>query len=106
MQVQVREMKYEGTLGVHVTKSEDTPVFDVFFAPNADGDACNSRRFRALDELGAFLEFLDIQEEVVEKALEEVKAGNSASISNVTLSDEVILMQGLDSRVTMNRRVN
>ena len=104
--MQAREMKYEGTIGVHVTRSEDTPVFDVFFAPNADGDACNSRRFRALDELGAFLEFLDVREDLVEQALEEVRAGHSASISNVTLSDEVILMQGLDSRVTMNRRVN
>jgi hypothetical protein len=106
MEQEARAMKYEGTIGVHVTCSEDTPVFDVFFAPNADGDACNSRRFRALDELGAFLEFLDVRQELVEQALEEIRAGHSASISNVTLSDEVIFMQGLDSRVTMNRRIN
>jgi len=99
-------MKYQGTLGVHATVSENTPVFDVFFAPNVDETACNSRRFRELQELGEFLESLTLRHEVIERTLEEVSAGRSASIPNVVLSDEVIFDQGLDSTVTLNRRIN
>src|SRR5271156_5487727 len=84
---------YEGTVGVHRTFSGNTPVFDVFFAPNVDGGACNSRRFRDLEEL-------------VGRTLEEVCAGRSASIAHVTLSDRVIAEEGLDSSVTMKRRIN
>jgi hypothetical protein len=99
-------MKYQGTLGVHATVSENTPVFDVFFAPNVDETACNSRRFRELQELGEFLESLTLRHEVVEQTLETVSAGRSASIPNVVLSDQVIFDQGLDSTVTLNRRIN
>jgi hypothetical protein len=99
-------MKYQGTLGVHATVSENTPVFDVFFAPNVDETACNSRRFRELQELGEFLESLTLRHEVVERTLQTVSAGRSASIPNVVLSDEVIFDQGLDSTVTLNRRIN
>ena len=86
--------------------SEDTPVFDVFFAPNVDKSACNSRRFRELQELGEFLESLAVQHEVVARTLDEVRKGRSASIENIVLSDEVIFDQGLDSTVTLNRRIN
>jgi hypothetical protein len=86
--------------------SENTPVFDVFFAPNVDETACNSRRFRELQELGEFLESLTLRHEVVERTLQTVSAGRSASIPNVVLSDEVIFDQGLDSTVTLNRRIN
>ena len=97
---------YEGTVGVHRTFSGRTPVFDVFFAPNVDGGACNSRRFRELGELAGFLETLKLSEDAVAKALQEVCAGRSASIEHVTLSEEVILGEGLESTVTMNRRMN
>ena len=86
--------------------SEDTPVFDVFFAPNVDKSACNSRRFRELQELGEFLETLEVQHEVVAKTLEELRKGRSASIENIVLSDEVIQIEGLDSSATLNRRMN
>ncbi|MGA8223456.1 MAG: hypothetical protein WB780_17545 [Candidatus Acidiferrales bacterium] len=99
-------LDYVGTIGVHRTFSEGTPVFDVFFAPKVDDSACNSRRFRALEELAEFLEFLDVREEMVERTLDEVRAGRSALIPNVTLSDEVISHQGLDSTITMKRRIN
>ncbi|MFZ3217582.1 MAG: hypothetical protein WA192_16095 [Candidatus Acidiferrales bacterium] len=99
-------MIYEGTVGVHRTFSGDTPVFDVFFAPNVDGGACNSRRFRDLEELAQFLEFLDLHEEVVARTLEEICLGRSAAIAHVTLSDEVIAGEGLDSSVTLKRRIN
>jgi hypothetical protein len=97
---------YEGTVGVHRTFSGHTPVFDVFFAPNVDGGACNSRRFRELGELADFLEFLDLREDIVARTLEEICAGRSASIAHVTLSDEVISGEGLDSSVTLKRRIN
>ena len=99
-------LDYEGTLGVHRTFSEGTPVFDVFFAPKVNDSACNSRRFRALEELAEFLASLDVREEMVQRTLEEVRAGRSALIPNVTLSDEVISNQGLDSTITMKRRIN
>lgn len=99
-------MDYEGTIGVHRTFSEGAPVFDVFFAPKVDDSACNSRRFRVLEELAEFLEFLDVREEAVERTLDEVRAGRSALIPNVTLSDEVISDQGLDSTITRKRRIN
>jgi len=91
---------------VHRTFSEGAPVFDVFFAPKVDDSACNSRRFRVLEELAEFLEFLDVREEAVERTLDEVRAGRSALIPNVTLSDEVISDQGLDSTITRKRRIN
>jgi hypothetical protein len=97
---------YEGTIGVHRTSSGSETVFDVFFAPNADGAACNSRRFREIGELADFLEFLRLREEVVARTLEELCAGRSASIAPVTLTDEVISGEGLDSTVTMKRRIN
>jgi hypothetical protein len=90
-------MKYQGTIGVHATVSEDTPVFDVFFAPNMNKSACNSRRFRELQELGEFLESLAVKHEVVTR---------TASIENIVLSDEVIFDEGLDSTITLNRRIN
>ena len=99
-------MIYEGTVGVHRTFSGRTPVFDVFFAPNVDGGACNSRRFRKLADLAGFLETLKLSEDAVAKALQEVCAGRSASIEHVTLSEEVILGEGLESTVTVNRRMN
>jgi hypothetical protein len=102
----VSYLDYEGTIGVHRTFSEGMPVFDVFFAPKVDDSACNSRRFRVLEELAEFLEFLDVREELVERTLDEVRAGRSALIPNVTLSDEVISHQGLDSTITMKRRIN
>jgi hypothetical protein len=97
---------YEGTVGVHRTFSGRTPVFDVFFAPNVDGGACNSRRFRELGELAGFLEALNLRQDAVARALQEVCAGRSVSIEHVTLSEEVILGEGLESTVTMNRRMN
>jgi hypothetical protein len=99
-------MKYQGTIGVHATVSEDTPVFDVFFAPNRNKSACNSRRFRELQELGEFLESLEVKHEVVRRTLEEVRKGRSASIENIVLSDEVIFDEGLDSSITLDRRIN
>jgi len=102
----VQTLDYEGTIGVHRTFSEGAPVFDVFFAPKVDDSACNSRRFRVLEELAEFLEFLDVREEAVERTLDEVRAGRSALIPNVTLSDEVISDQGLDSTITRKRRIN
>ena len=99
-------LDYEGTIGVHRTFSEGDPVFDVFFAPKVNDSACNSRRFRVLEELAEFLEFLDVRDEMVQRTLDEVRAGRSALIPNVTLSDEMISGQGLDSSVTLNRRIN
>jgi hypothetical protein len=99
-------MTYEGTLGVHRTTCGKATVFDVFFAPNADGNACNSRRFREIGELGDFLESLDLNGEMVVKALGEVCKGRSAAIPHVKLSDEVIQIEGLDSMWTSNRRMN
>jgi hypothetical protein len=99
-------MKYQGTIGVHATVSEDTPVFDVFFAPNMNQSECNSRRFRELQELGEFLESLEVKHEVVTRTLDEVRKGRSASIENIVLSDEVIFDEGLDSTITLNRRIN
>jgi hypothetical protein len=99
-------MTYEGTIGVHRTSNGKATVFDVFFAPNANGSACNSRRFREIGELGDFLESLDLNQEIVVKTLEEICKGRSAAIPHVTLSDEVIQGEGLDSTVTLNRRIN
>ena len=99
-------MTYEGTLGVHRTTCGNATVFDVFFAPNADGNACNSRRFREIGELGDFLESLDLNGELLVKALEEVCKGRSAAIKHVKLTDEVIQIEGLESSVTLNRRMN
>ena len=86
--------------------SEDTPVFDVFFAPNMNKSECNSRRFRELQELGEFLESLEVKQEVVARTLDEVRNGRSASIENIVLSDEVIFDEGLDSTITLDRRIN
>ena len=86
--------------------SEDTPVFDVFFAPNRNKSECNSRRFRELQELGEFLESLEVKQEVVARTLDEVRKGRSASIENIILSDEVIFDEGLDSTITLDRRIN
>jgi hypothetical protein len=99
-------LNHVGTIGVHRTFSEGAPVFDVFFAPRINDSACNSRRFRALEELAEFLAFLDVREDMVLRTLDEIRAGRSALIPNVTLSDEIILGQGLDSTVTLNRRIN
>ena len=99
-------MDREGTIGVHRTFSEGATVFDVFFAPKISDSACNSRRFRALEELAEFLEFLHVREEMVERTMQEVRAGRSALIPDVTLSDEIISGQGLDSTATLNRRIN
>ena len=100
-------MTYEGTIGVRRTFSGSETVFDVFFAPNADGAACNSRRFREIGELADFLEFLRLREEVVARTLEELCAGRSASIAPVTLNGRTVFSgEGLDSTVTMKRRIN
>src|ERR1700683_354687 len=99
-------MKYQGTIGVHAKVSEETPVCDVFFSRNMNKNACNSRRFRELQELGDFLESLAVKRELVTRTLDEVRKGHSASIENIVLSDEVIFDEGLDSTITLNRRIN
>jgi hypothetical protein len=43
---------------------------------------------------------------MVVRALEEVCMGRSAAIPHVTLTDEVIQFEGLDSITTRNRRMN
>jgi hypothetical protein len=100
------KLRHEGTIGIHRTLSEGGPVYDVFFAPNADESACNSRRFRALDGLAEFLVSLEVGEEWIMRTLNEVRAGRSALIPNVILTDEVISLEGLDSTLTSNRRIN
>jgi hypothetical protein len=47
-----------------------------------------------------------VKHELVTRTLDEVRKGRSASIENIVLSDEVIFDEGLDSTITLDRRIN
>jgi hypothetical protein len=99
-------MTNEGTIRVHRILGGSEAAFHVMFAPlepNEDGGTYGVQRFRELGHVRTFLKSLGIGAEHILEALRQLAAGRSASVPNVTLSDEALRREGLDSSPTQKR---
>ena len=101
-------MRYEGTIDVLAMQGRQSGSPKVLFLPytsSIEGGACGGPSFDKPYDLAAFLADLEIRAQVVTEAMGEVSAGHTVSIPNVLLDDEDIQLAGLDSAVTLKRRI-
>jgi len=99
-------MANEGTIRIHRSIGGTGAAFRVSFVPYAsDGEGtAGVRAFHEVQQVRAFLKSLGVNAELVKDALRQLAAGRSASVPNVSLSEEVVKSAGLDTSVTLARR--
>lgn len=92
-------MTCEGTLRIHRSMVGTGAAFRVSFVPySADGESTAAvRAFHEVQHVRAFLKLLGVGAELVKDALRQLAAGRSASVPNVSLSEEVVKSAGLTS---------
>jgi len=99
-------MANDGTLRIHRLIGGTGAAFRVSFVPySSDGESiAGVRAFHEVQQVRAFLKMLGVGAELIRDALRQLAAGRSASVPNVSLSDEVVKNSGLDSTVDLARR--
>ena len=102
-------MEQEGTIGIHQSLGGDGARFGVVFSPYVTPEGSGQpavRRFSDLQQVVAFLKLLGICKDWIGTAFQQLAAGRSARIPNVVLSEKKIQRQGLETTVSLNRRIN
>lgn len=99
-------MAHEGTIRIHRSIGGSGAAFRVSFVPyDSDGEgAAGVRAFHEVQQVRAFLKGLGVNAQLIADALRQLAAGRSASVPNVSLSDEVVKSAGLDFTATLARR--
>jgi hypothetical protein len=99
-------MANEGTIRIHRLIGGTGAAFRVSFVPyDSDGEnTFGVRSFHEVQQVRAFLKSLGVNAELVKDALRQLAAGRSASVPNVSLSDEVVKGAGLDGTASLARR--
>jgi hypothetical protein len=99
-------MANEGTIRIHRLIGGTGAAFRVSFVPySADGDSvAGVRSFHEVQQVRAFLKGLGLGAELIKDALRQLAAGRSASVPNVSLSEEAVKGAGLDSSASLARR--
>ena len=100
-------MANEGTIRIHRLIGGTGAAFRVSFVPyDTDGEStAGVRSFHEVQQVRAFLKSLGVNAELVTDALRQLAAGRSASVPNVSLSEDVVKSSGLvATAVTMVRR--
>jgi hypothetical protein len=99
-------MANEGTIRIHRLIGGTGAAFRVSFVPySSDGDSVAAvRSFHEVQQVRAFLKGLGLGAELIKDALRQLAAGRSASVPNVSLSEEVVKSAGLDSSASLARR--
>jgi hypothetical protein len=99
-------MAHEGTIRIHRSIGGIGAAFRVSFVPY-DSDvegAAGVRAFHEVQQVRAFLKGLGVNAQLIADALRQLAAGRSASVPNVSLSDEVVKNAGLDTTPSLARR--
>jgi|SRR5271170_4891860 hypothetical protein len=99
-------MANEGTIRIHRSIGGTGAAFRVSFVPyDSDGEGtAGVRAFHEVQHVRAFLKSLGVNAELVKDALRQLAAGRSASVPNVSLSEEVVKSAGLDTSASLARR--
>jgi hypothetical protein len=99
-------MANEGTIRIHRSIGGTGAAFRVSFVPyDSDGEGtAGVRAFHEVQHVRAFLKSLGVNAERVKDALRQLAAGRSASVPNVSLSEEVVKSAGLDTSASLARR--
>ena len=89
----------EGTLRVHRSIAGTAAAFRVSFVPySAEGETTgNIRAFHEVQQVRAFLKLLGLASELAKDVLRQLAAGRSASVPNVSLTDEAMKSAGFDA---------
>jgi hypothetical protein len=99
-------MANEGTIRIHRLIGGTGAAFRVSFVPyDADGEStAGVRSFHEVQQVRAFLKSLGVNAELVKDALRQLAAGRSASVPNVSLTEEVVKSAGLVATASLARR--
>jgi hypothetical protein len=98
-------MVNEGTIRIHRSIGGTGAAFRVSFVPySSDGEStAGVRAFHEVQHVRAFLKLLGVGAELTKDALRQLAAGRSASVPNVSLSDEAVKSAGLTSTENLAR---
>jgi hypothetical protein len=99
-------MANEGTIRIHRSIGGIGAAFRVSFVPyDSDGEGTvGVRAFHEVQQVRAFLKSLGVNAELITDALRQLAAGRSASVPNVSLSQEVVRNARLDISEPVARR--
>ena len=99
-------MANEWTIRIHRSIGGTGAAFRVSFVPyDSDGEGtAGVRAFHEVQQVRAFLKSLGVNAELVKDALQQLAAGRSASVPNVSLSEEVVKNAGLHVSASLARR--
>jgi hypothetical protein len=99
-------MANEGSIRIHRSIGGTGAAFRVSFVPydsDVEGMA-GVRAFHEVQQVRAFLKSLGVNATLAADALRQLAAGRSASVPNVSLSEETVKSAGLDTTATVARR--
>jgi hypothetical protein len=99
-------MAQEGTIRIYRLIGGTGAAFRVSFVPYStekEGEA-GMRSFHEVQQVRSFLKGLGIGAELIREVLRQLAAGRSASLPNVSLSDQVVKSSGLDIAASAKRR--
>jgi hypothetical protein len=99
-------MANEGTIRIHRSIGGTGAAFRVSFVPyDADGEgSAGVRAFHEVQQVRTFLKSLGVNVELIRDVLRQLAAGRSASVPNVSLSEEAVKSAGLQISASVARR--
>jgi hypothetical protein len=99
-------MANEGTIRIHRSIAGTGAAFRVSFVPyDSDGDgSAGVRAFHEAQQVRSFLKTLGVNAQLIADALRQLAAGRSASLPNVSLSEDVVKHAGLTITASLARR--
>ena len=99
-------MANEGTIRIHRSIGGTGAAFRVSFVPydSDEGGQAGVRAFHEAQHVRAFLKSLGVNAQLIADVLRQLAAGRSASVPNVSLSEDVVKSAGLTTTVSLARR--
>jgi len=99
-------MANEGTIRIHRSIGGTAAAFRVSFVPydSDEGGHAAVRAFQEVQHVRAFLKTLGVNAALIADVLRQLAAGRSASVPNVSLSEDVVKHAGLTTTASLARR--
>src|SRR6476660_4996359 len=99
-------MANDGTIRIHRSIAGSGAAFRVTFVPydSDDQGVAGVRSFHEAQQVRSFLKTLGVNAQLIADALRQLAAGRSASLPNVSLSEDVVKHAGLTITASMARR--
>jgi hypothetical protein len=98
-------MPNEGTVRIHRSIAGTGAAFRVSFVPyDAEDGSAGVRAFHEAQQVRSFLKTLGVNAQLIADALRQLAAGRSASLPNVSLSEDVVKHAGLNITASLARR--